>query len=276
MTMMFRKKILITVKTYPNLSSKYDELVCTAGVLEDGSWIRLYPIPFRRMEYEGQFKKYDWIEINVSKRKEDPRPESFTPDIETMDIVGNIKTTNNWAERKEFLLKNVYDNMKELIDQAHKNKLSLAVFKPQDMIRFEYEIISEEERDEYKNKMQAILNKRKQIQLIDDGLKDIYPVSKPDYRFYYEFQDAKGKKSKMVIEDWEIQALYRKCNKGDKEKAVSDVYKKYWDEFALKKDLYFFLGTTLKSHVRKFTNPFTIIGTFTPDRHLYPETGKLL
>ena len=75
-----RKRILITVKTYPTLSYEYDELVCTAGVLEDGSWIRLSPIPFRRMDYEKQFKKYQWIEIDVSKRREDMRPESFIPD----------------------------------------------------------------------------------------------------------------------------------------------------------------------------------------------------
>jgi hypothetical protein len=42
---MTKTKVLIAVKTYPSLSSKYDELVCTAGFLEDGSWIRVYPIP---------------------------------------------------------------------------------------------------------------------------------------------------------------------------------------------------------------------------------------
>jgi hypothetical protein len=40
---MGRKRVFITVKTYPPLSEKYDELVCTAGISEDGSWIRLYP-----------------------------------------------------------------------------------------------------------------------------------------------------------------------------------------------------------------------------------------
>ena len=267
MTMISRKKILITVKTYPNLSYRHDELVCTAGVLEDGSWIRLYPIPFRRMEYDKQFKKYDWIEINVSKRKEDLRPESFIPNMETMKKVDHIDTANNWEERKKFLLRNVYDNMEELIDRAHENKLSLAVFKPRDMIGFEREIIPKIEHDEYGNKMKTILNERKQMPLIDDGLRDIYPVSKPDYRFYYKFQDIKGKERRMMIEDWEIQALYRNClsrNKGDKGKAVSDVYKKYWSDFALTKDLYLFLGTTLEFHRRKSLNPFTIIGTFTP------------
>lgn len=39
-------KVLVTVKTYPTISVKYDELVCTAGFREDGSWIRIYPIPF--------------------------------------------------------------------------------------------------------------------------------------------------------------------------------------------------------------------------------------
>jgi hypothetical protein len=32
---MERKRIYITVKTYPTLSEKYDELVCTAGICED-------------------------------------------------------------------------------------------------------------------------------------------------------------------------------------------------------------------------------------------------
>jgi len=36
---MERKRVYITVKTYPTLSEKYDELVCTAGISEDGSWI---------------------------------------------------------------------------------------------------------------------------------------------------------------------------------------------------------------------------------------------
>jgi hypothetical protein len=48
-------KILITIKTYPIPSSKYDELVCTAGVTETGDFIRLYPVNFRELEYG---KKY--------------------------------------------------------------------------------------------------------------------------------------------------------------------------------------------------------------------------
>ena len=35
------ERILITVKTYPVLSRKYAELVCTAGVTEAGEWRRV-------------------------------------------------------------------------------------------------------------------------------------------------------------------------------------------------------------------------------------------
>jgi len=45
-------RILITVKTYPTPSSmRQEEVVCTAGLSEDGKWIRIYPVPFRRLEY---------------------------------------------------------------------------------------------------------------------------------------------------------------------------------------------------------------------------------
>jgi hypothetical protein len=52
---MGRDKVLITVKTYPTLSRKHGELVCTAGVREDGSRVRLYPIPFRLLKTDLHF-----------------------------------------------------------------------------------------------------------------------------------------------------------------------------------------------------------------------------
>jgi hypothetical protein len=39
-----KKRILIVAKTYPCPSTKYGELVCTAGIDETGKWHRLYPV----------------------------------------------------------------------------------------------------------------------------------------------------------------------------------------------------------------------------------------
>ncbi|MGI6346487.1 MAG: hypothetical protein ACOX2U_05010 [Limisphaerales bacterium] len=62
-----KKRIYVVVKTYPTISKKYRELVCTAGVLEDGSWIRLYPVAFRTLEAFQKYPKYSWIEVEVER-----------------------------------------------------------------------------------------------------------------------------------------------------------------------------------------------------------------
>ena len=76
---MLRERLLITVKTYPTLSRKHAETVCTAAVRADGSWVQLYPIPFRLMDYKDRYAKYDWIETTLAKSSRDPRPETFHP-----------------------------------------------------------------------------------------------------------------------------------------------------------------------------------------------------
>ncbi len=78
MTTTEKHRILVTVKTYPTLSRKYGETVCTAGVREDGTWLRIYPVPFRRLDEEEQYRKFDWIECRLKPRASDPRPESFS------------------------------------------------------------------------------------------------------------------------------------------------------------------------------------------------------
>lgn len=265
--MIEKKKVLITVKTYPNLSMGHEELVCTAGGLEDGSWIRLYPIPFRQMDYDQQYKKYHWIEVDVKKRTHDMRPESYTPNMQTIKIGENVDTKQNWQQRKKYVLNNVQEDMAKIIELAHRNELSLCVFKPHKIIRFYEEEIKSEEREQYHEKMGEILDKRRQLNLFGEP-KSHELVDQPDYRFKYEFEDINGKKSNMMIEDWEIHQLYRNClhSKKSKESALADVHQKYWNDFVETKDLYLFLGTTLEFHRRKALNPFTIVGTFTPKK----------
>lgn len=89
------ERILITVKTYPALSKTYGELVCTAGLKEDGQWIRLCPVPFRKMEQYKKYEKYQWLTANVQNRKKDVRPESYSPDGSTICLEEGIPTGKN-------------------------------------------------------------------------------------------------------------------------------------------------------------------------------------
>ena len=90
---MGRINILIVVKTYPEISRKYTETVCTAGVLADSkTFVRLYPIRFRYLEGALQFKKYQWIRANITKAISDPRPESYNIAPDSID--GLVKSPN--------------------------------------------------------------------------------------------------------------------------------------------------------------------------------------
>ena len=98
-------KVLIVVKTYPALSKKYDELVCTAGFREDGRWVRIYPIPFRKLDYDSRYKKYHWIELDLKRNTADPRPESYKPvNYEQIKLCDFIDTDKGyWSRRKEIV-----------------------------------------------------------------------------------------------------------------------------------------------------------------------------
>lgn len=270
-------RVLIAVKTYPSLSSKYDELVCTAGFLENGSWVRIFPIPFRKLEYDKRYSKYDWVEIDFVKNSADFRPESHKPrSIENaFNVVGHIDTKNSWDERKDIVLKKVYTNLTKLIAEARDKKIStsLATFKPTEILDFTIEPV---EREWDKEKLNTLKAKAQQFHLFQNAENPFDVVSKLPFKFSYRFKDDEGTVSKLMIEDWEIGALYwnslKRYEGHDREtKACEDVRKKYWNDFALTKDLYLFLGTVFESHAKNYPNPFVIIGTFHPT---FPKSAK--
>ena len=126
-------KVLITVKSYPIPSAKYDELVCTAGVTETGEFIRLYPINFRDLPYKKQYKKYQWIEVEATKYVgRDVRKESYRPNCETLHTVGDPIPTQpgNWSERARYALARRARSMEELYDRQAVDKTSLGIFRP--------------------------------------------------------------------------------------------------------------------------------------------------
>ncbi len=154
-----------------------------------------------------------------------------------------------------------------LIEEAHDKTIctSLAVFKPKEILDF---TIEEVEREWDKGKIAAIEAERKQMGLFKQPEDPFKVVRKLPYKFSYVLIDSKGKKSKMMIEDWEIGQLYWNClarHEGNESKAVADVKKKYFEDFAKTKDLHLFLGTSQVHHYPS-RNPFMIIGTFHPKK----------
>lgn len=271
-------KVLITVKTYPAISTKYGETVCTAGITEAGKWIRIYPLPFRKINKENRFKKYEWIELELRRNTSDFRPESYRPiSYQQIKTIGEIKADRDtWNERRKIVLQKVYTNLEQLIAEAKDKKIctSLATFKPTKVLDFTYE---KTEREWATKQILYLESEKQQANLFEsedeDEIENFEVVDKVPYKFKFKFMDDTGKTSNLMIEDWEIGMLYWNCLKthnGNEQLACEDIKKKYFHDFAKTKDYYFFLGTTKLNHYVSH-NPFVIIGDFRPKHIIQPD-----
>ena len=209
MQKLHEEKILILAKTYPSLSEKYLETVCTAGVREDGSWIRVYPIKFRQMDEVKRYHKYQWISCKVYKPelKNDPRPESFHIEGD-IAIVGDVlPTRNSWGERREAVIRRtkVYTNRRCLIESAKDFSSSLALFKPS---RLEGPTVEDDEREWDPVRLKRALQNARQMDLFEEARSQFNIVKKLPYKFHYRVYDDEGAHSKHIILDWELGSLF--------------------------------------------------------------------
>lgn len=261
---MERMKVLITVKTYPIPSAKYDELVCTAGVREDGSFVRLYPINFRDLPFSQQYKKYQWIEVQAVKhRGQDARKESYRPDCDTIQLLGEpITAGRNWSERAKYVLVRKSDSLEHLQDQQAKDRTSLGIFKPRKV----HDLVYQQDSPDWKPSFKAALA---QARLWDSRRATKQPPRKVPFKFHYVFEcdDSRCKRShRIMIEDWEVGALFwRDVDAGrTSDEAAKMVRKRFLEDMcAPDRDTHFYVGTIL-AHPKTWV----VIGVF------WPRIGK--
>jgi hypothetical protein len=87
-----------------------------AGIRPDGSWVRLYPIPFRRLDEEEQYSKFDLDRIGLVRSRSDPRPETCHPaDARAIRVIGHVGTEDKWRERREL----VFTRQPPMIGSSH-------------------------------------------------------------------------------------------------------------------------------------------------------------
>jgi hypothetical protein len=103
MTFSSFSRVLVLVKAAPQPSRQYGDTVCVAGVDVDAAvprWIRLYPVPFRYLEGERQFRKYEVITVRTRDAGADKRPESRKIDAENLVIGGHLA---DWSQRSAWV-----------------------------------------------------------------------------------------------------------------------------------------------------------------------------
>lgn len=98
------KKALIVVRTYPVPAMKGVEVSCTAAITDKGEWLRLFPVPWRLLASDQRFRKYQWVEVTVTKAS-DARPESYKLRQDGIKILSEpLSTGNAWQARKDIVL----------------------------------------------------------------------------------------------------------------------------------------------------------------------------
>lgn len=249
-----RKRVLITVRTYPSPSKKSIEASCTAGIDEQGNWIRLFPVPYRFLENDKRFKKYQYIEANVSKNHSDPRPESFRIDIDSIRILDEyLDTTDGWEKRKNavFPLKShSLCSLKALRDQN--KQPTLGFFKPKRISRLDIKPDSAEWTE-------SELASLQQMSLFRDAPKQ--QLEKLPWTFSYDFycEEPHCTGHSLMCTDWEMGASYLNWKKKYSRHWETKFRDRFETYMILGRDTHFFVGT-VKNHPDKWI----IIGLFYP------------
>jgi hypothetical protein len=132
-----RIRILPVVKAYPVVDQmSFQEAVCVAAITveEPRQWVRLFPLDFRGLDPTQQFKKYEITELDVSKSVKDPRPESYTPVLESILPIEHLSTDNGtWKRRLPFFDAVEDESMCSIQARQKTDRQSLGVFRPREV-----------------------------------------------------------------------------------------------------------------------------------------------
>jgi hypothetical protein len=247
------KRVLITVRTYPTPACNGIEVSCTGGI-SDGKWIRLFPVPYRFMEPEKRFKKYQWIDVSVKKSSSDNRPESYKLNIDTINIGNTVSPYNHWSARKKIIFPLKRPSLCAIKkEQETQGSPSLGIFKPAKIKR----LIIESCDPNWTSQQKAILSQ----QLLFPENAPHRPLEKIPYDFRYEFRctDDTCSGHTMICTDWEMGQSYRKWNQQYGPNWEGKFRQRYEEEMIRKYDTHFYVGT-----LRGYPGTWIIVGLFYP------------
>lgn len=235
---------------------------------EDGRLIRLYPVPFRLISDDQQFRKWQWITTRLEKSRDDHRPESHRVFVDTIECDPECLPAGKtgWPRRTQMLAKlPVFSDFAAVEKARVENGSTLALLRPARITKLEIKKSDNPEWTEAdKNKLIGL---QKQTELFDvaEENKQIRLLEKLPFDFYYHYEcDVKGEtfsyRHKLV--DWEIGALYRKM-KQDHGDNWETPFRHKLEKYLPSKDLMFLLGT-----IHRFPHQWLLISVIYPPKPL--------
>jgi hypothetical protein len=247
------KKALIVVRTYPTPAKSGVEVSCTAAITDKGEWLRLFPVPWRLLPEDQRFRRYQWIEAQVSKAR-DPRPESYKLVADSIKILTDpLPSTNEWKAKKDVILPlqaHCLCCLKK--ERDAKGFPTLGIFRPK---KIESLIITEAKAD-WTPAQQAILRQGHLFEPRPEQELEKIPFNF-QYRFYCDEPTCNG--HTLICTDWEIGESWRKWKEKYGDEWESKFRQRYETEMIEKYDTHFYVGT-----LHKYPDVWIIVGLFYP------------
>ena len=257
------QRILILCKTYPSPSARYVETSCVAGMAEDGRLVRLFPVPFRLVEDDQQFRKWQWIRARVRRAQDDARPESHRVSVDTIELEGEpLPTRDHWIARREVLKPvPVFDSFAELDAARESSGVTLGLVRPSLLLGLD--ITPVESPDWTDDEKAKLLQEQQQGSLFDavEDQRSLKTLKKLPFDFHYRYtcETAAGTtEHKHKLVDWEAGALYWNVHRRADWQAA--FRQKFVTEFS-ERDVMFLMGT-----IHRFPKQWLIVSVLYPPR----------
>lgn len=253
------KNVLIVVKTYPTPALKGIEVSCTAGITEDGEWIRLFPVPFRLMDGSKRFRKYQWVRLRI-KKASDPRPESYNIDPDSIKILSEPLGTNKaWSSRRR-AVEHLQGHCMCCIQEKHliQGSPTLALFRPHRIISFKIESDSSSWTEQQ-------LARLRQTSFLDHGPSEELEKIPFKFKYHYSCDHSACNTHTMICTDWEMNQAFREWKRTYGVEWESKFRQKFEHEMIQKNDTHFFAGT-----VNNHPKSWIIVGLFYPPIETQP------
>ena len=256
------EELLILTKTYPSPSAGHRETTCVAAVNRAGDLRRIFPVPYRLLEGDAQFKKWEWIQARVSRPNSDHRPESRRIDTGSIHRSGNVIPIKNgdWGERTRWLHSHIVPGFTALEQRRQTTGQTLGVLR---VSRIQELRITKTKDDDW--------TEEDRIKLSQDGLFDSEeikrrpPLRKLPYDFHYRYEcigpDGQTEISTHKLTDWEIGALFWKCIQSYGESGWEAKFRHRLETDFAAKDLLLLMGT-----IHRFPDQWLIVGIIYPPK----------
>ncbi len=249
--MKMRKKITLLVKAYPEKSKRHGSSICTAGITEDGEWIRIYPLDLEYYRnHKGILTKWNIIEGEIREaseklnRKESHKISEHSIVLISEDLANISRKSKKqkgiiWQKRTNFLKPMLNTGMNQLKQLNNQDHTSIGFIKPRKFEFYFRKPLSEVKIVKGDRSQKKLFGGRK---IEPDEIEKIFA-----YKFYCEDIECSCNKLKKphdkICEDWELIESFRSWKKTYPD--PKELQSKLLDKYSFKNhDLYFIVGTT--------------------------------